>query len=110
MTRKLFDVATFSIQTASCTFISNVYHLIYVYIIRLDVVRKFDLNFGIAINSQLKFFYSSINSYSSNSGDFKFTSLLSAIGVFVGVFGGSFVIGTLMALVTSLVSLIFMWT
>ncbi|XP_046853537.1 sodium/hydrogen exchanger 7-like isoform X2 [Xenia sp. Carnegie-2017] len=48
--------------------------------------------------------YRSINSYSSNSGDFKFTSLLSAIGVFVGVFGGSFMIGTLMALVTSLLT------
>ena len=50
-------------------------------------------------------FFSSIKSYSSNSGTFKFTSLLSAIGVFIGVFGGSFAIGTLMALLTSIVSL-----
>ncbi|CAB3982682.1 sodium hydrogen exchanger 7 isoform X2 [Paramuricea clavata] len=48
--------------------------------------------------------YRSINSYSSNSGAFKFTSLLSAIGVFIGVFGGSFAIGTLMALLTSILT------
>ncbi|XP_028402529.1 sodium/hydrogen exchanger 7-like isoform X2 [Dendronephthya gigantea] len=48
--------------------------------------------------------YRSINSYSSNSGAFKFTSLLSAIGVFIGVFGGSFAIGTLMALFTSILT------
>ena len=59
----------------------------------------------LVLDSMILLCFSSINSYSSNSGAFKFTSLLSAVGVFIGVFGGSFAIGTLMALLTSIVSL-----